>query len=188
MINLRKLKRGPQVILPRDAAAIIAHAGVSNGDRVVEAGSGSGFMTIFIANSVGDSGKVYSYENREEFLEIARKNVEKVGFASRVEFKLRDVTEGVDEKDVDCLLLDCGGSDKLVGVAFNALKKDGILAGYLPNVEQLKAFVLAAEDAGFVLSEALEVFERDWLVRRDRGCRPSTHGLSHSAFLAFLRK
>lgn len=183
----KKFKRGPQVVLPKDAALLLAYAGVGEGDRVAEAGSGSGWLTLFLANVVGKKGKVYSYERREEFLALAKRNIEKAGFSDRVEFKLKDAGEGFDEKDLDCIALDCGDSQLLLANAFAALRKQGLCVGFLPNAEQVNAFALEGEKQGFEQWLSLESIVREWLVR-EKGTRPKNVGLVHSTFACFLKK
>lgn len=182
-----KLKRGPQVILPKDMGAIVAHTGIGAGDRVVEAGAGSGWLTVMLANIVGAGGRVYSYEWREEFLKLAEKNVKKVGFDDRIELKQQDIFSGIDEKEVNVVVLDLAESEKAVGRAFAALRRGGKLVGYHPNIEQAKKFVETCHKVGFSESKVIEVIEREWLIR-DYGCRPSTQGLTHTAFLSFSSK
>ena len=183
----RKFKRGPQVVLHKDAGLLLGYAGLGEGDRVAEAGSGSGWLTVFLANAVGVKGKVYSYEKREEFLALSKKNAEKAGFAERVEFKLKDAAEGFDEKELDCIALDCGDSHLLLPAAFGALRAKGLCAGFLPNAEQVKSFVLEGEKQGFEHLTTLEGIVREWLVR-DRGTRPKNVGLVHTTFLSLLKK
>lgn len=92
---IAKMRRGPQIVHPKDAGIIIAYAGISPGDTVIEAGgAGSGALTIFLANAVGPTGKVISYEVRKDFYEIAKKNVELAGFSDRVVLKIRAFTTG----------------------------------------------------------------------------------------------
>ena len=183
----KKFKRGPQVVLHKDAGLLLGYAGVGEGDRVAECGSGSGWLTVFLANVVGGEGKVYSYEKREDFLALAKKNIEKAGFADRVEFKLRDASEGFDEKELDCVLLDCGDSPLLLPAAFQALRQKGLCVGFLPNTEQVRAFVLEGEKQGFEHLTTMESIVREWFVR-ERGTRPKNVGLVHTTFLSFLRK
>ncbi|MFH1056208.1 MAG: methyltransferase domain-containing protein [Candidatus Micrarchaeota archaeon] len=183
----KKFKRGPQVVLPKDAGLLLGFAGIGEGDEVAEAGSGSGWLTLYLANVVGEKGKVYSYERREEFLSIARKNVEKAGFEKRVEFKLKDAIEGFDEKDLDCIALDCGDSHLLLEKAFAALRSKGLCVGFLPNAEQVNAFVREGGKNGFEHCITLESIVREWLVR-EKGTRPKNVGLVHTAFLSFLKK
>ncbi len=183
----RKFKRGPQVITLKDASLISAYAGVGASDRVLDAGGGSGFLTAYLANLVGKDGKVYSYEIREDFAELVRRNVEKAGFAGRVEVKVADVFEKIDECDLDLVALDMANSEKALANAFAALKDGGFCTGYYPNVEQVKAFVMEGERVGFFHESTLESIQREMLVR-PHGCRPATKGLTHTGYVTFLRK
>ncbi|HIH19726.1 TPA: methyltransferase domain-containing protein [Candidatus Micrarchaeota archaeon] len=183
----KKFKRGPQVVLHKDAGMLLGFAGIGEGDRVAEAGSGSGWLTVFLANVVGVKGKVYSYEKREEFLAIAKKNIDKAGFTERVEFKLKDAAEGFEEKDLDCIVLDCGDSNLLLSGAFQSLKSRGLCVGFIPNTEQVRDFVLEGEKQGFEHLMTVEGIVREWLVR-ERGTRPKNVGLTHTTFQVFLRK
>ncbi len=182
-----KLKRGPQVIVPKDAAAIIGFTGIGSGDRVVEAGAGSGFLSIYLANVVGKDGKVYSYEWREDFAKLVEKNVAKVGFDKIVELKIKNIFDGIEETEVDAIILDLADSEKVIPHAFTALKIGGMLVGFHPNVEQIRKFAEEARKLNFIEEKIIEVNVRDWLVR-DRGCRPVNTGLTHTAFLSFWRK
>lgn len=175
------------MVIPKDAGLLLGYTGIGEGDRVAEAGSGSGWLTLFLANVIGKTGKVYSYEKREEFLELARKNCEKAGFSERVEFKLKDAAEGFEETELDCVSLDCGGSELLLPAAFAALRKNGVCVGFLPNVEQVREFVLEGEKLGFEQWLVLESVVREWMAR-ERGTRPKNVGLVHTAFVAFLKK
>ena len=183
----RKLKRNPAVITPKDAGILAAYTGIGSGDRVLEAGGGSGFLTVFLANIVGERGRVYSYEIREDFAQIVRNNVEKAGFGQRAEIKIADVFEKIEEENLDAVFLDLAESEKALANAFGALKEGGYCAGYHPNVEQAKSFVGVALKAGFSHLFTIETVERELLVR-EQGCRPATKGLTHTGYLTFLKK
>ncbi len=187
--DYRKLKRGPQVILPKDAGLIAAFTGVGCGDKVVDVGAGSGWLAVFLANIVGTQGKIYSYEAREDFADLAERNAKKAGLEGVVEIIRKDAALGIEQKEVDLVTLDCADSDKLLPQAFGALKKGGCCVGYLPHVEQVKQFVFTAQapEVGFAVERVVEGIVRDWLVR-DRGCRPENTGLTHTGFLVFLKK
>ena len=182
----KKLKRGPQVVLGKDAGAVLAYSGLSSGDVVLEAGAGSGFAAIIWGNAVRPKGKVYSFERREDFADLAQKNVEKAGLEKVVKIVRKEAFQGQRSK-ADLVFLDCGDSNLLIAEAFEHLKPGGLLVGYLPHVEQLRGFVECAVNAGFELELCLENNEREWLVR-ERGSLPVNTGLTHTAFLAFLRK
>lgn len=178
----KKLKRGgPAIVLPKDAGAIIAYTGISRDSLVVEAGTGTGFLTIALANI---AKKVISYENNAKFVSLAKENLKKVGITN-VEIKQKDILEGIDEKGVDAVVLDMQNAEKLVPLAWEALKTDGHLVGYLPQIEQAKGFALACKDFHDVFM--LETIVREYEVR-DFGVRPKHWGLTHTAYLVFARK
>jgi tRNA (adenine57-N1/adenine58-N1)-methyltransferase len=183
----KKLSRGPQVVLLKDAAYASAFAGVANGDRVLDAGSGSGWLAIYLATIVGPAGKVYSYEWREDFHLLSKKNGVKAGLDSIIEFKQKSIFDGIDETELDAVFLDLANAENALPHALNALKKKGACVAFLPNVEQVKTFVLKGEELGFVHERTIDVMPREWLVR-PQGTRPETKGLMHTLFLSFLRK
>jgi len=182
---LKKLKRGgPAVTLPKDAGLIIAYTGIGKDSKVIELGSGTGFMTVQLANIAKE---VVSYEKRDEFFELAKDNAKKAGLTN-VEFRHRDVFEGIDEKDGawDLVFCDVPGAEKTVEMAHKALKKEGFLAAHCLHAEQAKALHMAAEQVFG------EVFTIEGIVReyeaREKGFRPKHFGLSHTAYLVFARK
>ncbi len=183
----QKLRRGPQVILQKDAAMISAYAGLQSGDLVVDAGAGSGFLACYLGSIVAPTGRVVSYERRPEFAKIAQKNVERCGLSFVVEVKEKDVLAGIDETNVDLVTLDLGDAPLALGHAFAALKPRGFCVGYLPHAEQVQAFVAKALETGFIQKDTLEVIVRPMLVRK-QGFRPENSGLLHTAYLSFLRK
>lgn len=183
----KKLSRGPQVILLKDAAVISAFTGLHSGDQVVDAGAGSGFLACYLGSIVAPGGRVYSYEKRPDFAKLAKKNVEKAGFSDVVQIKEKDVLEGIDENGVDLVTLDLADSPHVLTHAFSSLKPRGFCVGYLPHAEQVQAFVAEGLHVGFLQNQTLEVIHREMLVRK-QGFRPENSGLLHTAYLSFLRK
>ena len=179
----RKLKRGPQVILPKDIGIIIVYSGVSKDSVCVDAGTGSGWLAVSLARLCK---QVYSYDLREYFLAIAEKNRVTLGL-DNLTLKQGDVFKKIDEKEVDLVTLDMPNSDKALKNARNALKSDGTVVGYLPHTEQVKKFVEKLEKLNFIDVHTIEVIVRDMLVRKD-GTRPTNTGLWHTAYLVFARK
>lgn len=183
----KKLSRGPQVILLKDAAFISAYTGVQSGDIVVDAGAGSGFLSTYLGSLVAPNGKVFAYERREEFADLSRKNVLRSKLSDVVAVKTQDILSGIDEKDVDLVTLDLAEAPQAVAHAFCALKQRGFCVGYQPHAEQVQSFVKAGLAAGFTHEQTLEVIARPMLVR-ERGFRPENSGLLHTGYLIFLRK
>ena len=182
-----KLKRGAQVVMRKDAALIAGFTGLQSGDKVVDAGAGSGFLAIQLGSVVAPSGKVFSYEWKDDFFQIACSNVKKAGLEKVVEVKYEDIFEGIAEKEVDLVTLDLAGSEQVLPHAFAALKKGGFCAGILPNIEQAKKFVLEGENLGFSHERTIDCFVRNWMIRPE-GCRPETNAIVHTAFLSLLKK
>jgi tRNA (adenine57-N1/adenine58-N1)-methyltransferase len=181
---LRKCKRGPQVVLPKDIGVILAYSGVGKNSVVVDAGAGSGWLAIALANV---AKKVTSYEWREEFAELAEKNAKRAGVAESLEIKRKNVLEGIEEREADLVTLDLADSDKAVAHAHSALRKGGMVFGYVPHVEQAKRFFEACEQCGFSDIQMMEAMSRSYLVRA-AGVRPENTGLTHTAYLVFATK
>ncbi|MGI0100347.1 MAG: tRNA (adenine-N1)-methyltransferase [Candidatus Micrarchaeaceae archaeon] len=180
--HFKRLKRGPQVILPKDIGIIIAYTGVSKNSVCVDAGTGSGWLAVALARICKH---VTSYDIRDEFIKIAEKNKASEGLEN-LDIKKKDVTKGIAERDVDLVTLDMPNSDKAVRHAHMALKQNGYVCGYLPHTEQVKSFVAALNRYGFRNILTLEVIVRDMLVREE-GTRPSTKGVWHTAYLVFAQ-
>ncbi|MBS3065104.1 MAG: methyltransferase domain-containing protein [DPANN group archaeon] len=183
---IKKFKRGPQVILPKDMAAIIFYTGLKSGDKVVDAGAGSGWLSSYLAYIVAPNGKVITYETRKEFAEIARKNYEKLGLTN-VKLKTKDLLAGISEKKVDVITLDFKDSWQAIPVAEKALKQGGFLVVYMPQITQVVKFVNELSNSKFKLVKVLEVLERDWKIEGEIA-RPEHNSLGHTAFLLFARK
>ena len=132
--KLQGLKRRAQIILPRDAAHIIMNCSIESGNKVLEAGMGSGSLTISLANSIAPNGKVISYDNREDFIEHAMKNLKTAKLDNHVTTKIKDVTKGIDEKELDAVILDIPNPWKAVSHAWKALKPGGYLCSYSPLI------------------------------------------------------
>ncbi len=181
--HYKKLKRGPQVILPKDIGIIIVYTGINRNSVCVDAGAGSGWLAVSLAKI---AKQVTSYETREDFLEIARKNMEIENLDNLI-LKKGDVFKRIGERNVDVVTLDLPDADKAIKNAKTALKEDGYVVGYLPHMEQVVKFVETLNRFGFRNPVTLEVTVRDLLVR-EQGMRPSTKGVWHTAYLVFAQK
>ncbi len=179
--SYKKLKRGPQIILPKDIGMIIAYSGIDKTSVCIDAGTGSGWLAVSLAKICK---RVISYEIREDFAKIAEKN-KIIAAVPNLKIKLGDI-KGAKETNVDLVTLDFPGSEKAVKIAHKCLKPGGCIVGYLPNIEQVKKFVTKLNYYKFYEIETFEVIVRDILVRKE-GVRPSTKGVWHTAYLTFGR-
>ncbi len=183
-------RRQTQPIYPKDLGAILVGADVYPGARVLEAGTGTGALTLAALRAVGQEGQVVSYEAREEFLEAAKRGiVETLGsLPPNLVLKLGDVYAGVDERDMDRVLLDLPEPWQAVPGAKAALRPGGIAFAHCPNVSQVQRFFdCLREVRGFGMLEAYELLQRGWTVR-GRSMRPSHRMVAHTGFLCFARR
>lgn len=185
---LATLKRGAQIVTPKDAAYLAYLGGVAPGSRVAEAGAGSGALTIALALAVGPAGRVTSFERRADFLEAARRNVARAGLGDRVTFVERDVVrEGLGPDRVSSVVLDLPEPWEVVASAKEVLVPGGYCATYTPTYNQLERTVKALRAAGFDGVRAVELLERPIHVG-ESGTRPEFEMLGHTGFLAGGRK
>ena len=185
---LATLRRGAQIVTPKDAAQLLHLASVRPGGRVGEAGSGSGALTIVLAHAVGPSGHVLSCDRRRDFLDQARANVTRAHLEDRVEFRERDVVaDGFGATGLESLVLDLPAPWEALAGARSALASGGYAATYTPTYNQLERTVRTLRDQGFAEVRALEIIERGLHVG-DGGTRPEFEMLGHTGFLAVGRK
>ncbi|MBI5420041.1 MAG: tRNA (adenine-N1)-methyltransferase [Deltaproteobacteria bacterium] len=183
------LKRHAQIIYPKDIGPILLWADIFPGAAVVEAGVGWGALSIKLLEAVGPGGRLISYEVREDFAESGRKTVTRfLGECPNHEIKVRDIYEGIDEKEVDRVVLDLPEPWRVVPHAAQALTPGGILLSYLPSTLQVKQMVDRVEEQGsFTEPEVFEVIHRPWHVK-GQSVRPVQWMFSHSAFIVVSRK
>jgi len=182
---LKRAKRGPQVTLLKDAALIAAYSGLESGHRVVDAGTGSGWLAAYLAKIVAPRGKVITYERRPEFVKIAKENF-KLFNVKNIKIKMKDIYGGIDEKNLDLITLDLKEPWKVILHAKRALKLGGYLVSYSPQITQVIQFVNSLGEH-FEVERAIEVLERRWKIS-GQVARPEFKMLGHTGFLVFARK
>lgn len=185
-LMFRLAKRAPQVVLPKDASTILAVTGVGRDAVVVDAGTGSGFLAMFLANYVG---KVYTYEIKKEFYKLSSKNIANSGLNNIVN-KNADISKGIKEKDVDLIMLDLEKAERIVRLAWAALKPGGWLAVYCLHIEAVQAVCKELKRRHFSDPIILENIQRNWQMQvgNRTWTRPKTAMLGHTGFLVFARK
>jgi tRNA (adenine57-N1/adenine58-N1)-methyltransferase catalytic subunit len=178
-----RLHRKAQIVTSKDAPRLLRMAGVAPGATVLEAGAGSGALTLALAVAVGPEGRVISYERRPDFLEVARANVRLGGLEGRVEFRHRDVVaEGFDTAPVASIVLDLPEPWGAFPSARSTLVAGGGLGVFTPTYNQLERSVRELRTLGFVDVHSLELLERDLHVG-EGGTRPEFEMLGHTGFL-----
>lgn len=179
------MERRCSIILPKDIGVVGAYTGLRYGQKVVEAGTGSGATALFFANTVGPEGEVFTYEVREDFAEIAEKNI--VGFGqSNVLVKNRDIKEGIDEDEVDVVFLDLPQPWDVVEHTAKSLKVGGYLSAYNPYIEQVITINKVLKKHGFSEIKTIECILREMEIKV-KGTRPKTRMVGHTGYLTFAR-
>jgi tRNA (adenine57-N1/adenine58-N1)-methyltransferase len=181
---LKKAKRGPQVILPKDAGLIVSVTGCCPGWKVVDAGTGSGFLALFLGNL---GCKVYTYEKEERFYNVAKKNIKNSGLEN-IKIKNSDITKGIKEKNIDMVTLDMKNPEKVIKHAYKNLKSGGWLVIYSMHIEQIQKVWKELKKYDFKETKILENLQREWQIEGRTFTRPKTHMLAHTGFLTFARK
>ncbi len=184
---LTDLPRNTQILYPKEIGFIMVTMGVGPGMRVMEAGTGSGSMTIALAYNVGPTGKVISYEQRPEMQNLARKNLTRMGLEERVEFKLRDIVEGFDETDVDAFFLDVANPYDYIPQVRAALKPGGFFCSLIPTYNQVEKLLYSLRRNNFAFIEMCEILLRFYKAEPAR-LRPTDRMVAHTGFLVFARR
>jgi tRNA (adenine57-N1/adenine58-N1)-methyltransferase len=185
--KLQSIERHAQIILPRDCAQILMYCSIESGQTIVEGGIGSGSLTIALANAVAPKGKVISYDVRKDFINHALNNVKRAGLQKYVFPKKKDITEGIDERDIDAIILDIPNPWEAVKHAWSSLKCGGYFCSYSPLVSQVEKTVEEIRKYGFIEIKTFENIQREMIVST-YGTRPSYEALGHTGYLTFARK
>jgi len=184
---LNELPRTTQILYPKDIGYILIQMNISQGQTVMEAGTGSGAMTIALASSVGENGKVVSYEQKQDVQNFARKNLDRVGLGSRVDFKLRDIQEGFDETEADAFFLDVQYPFDYLPQVRKALKSGGFFGTLVPTYNQVEKTLVSLRKNRFAFVEVCELLLRYYKTDPNR-IRPTDRMVAHTGFLIFGRK
>ncbi len=183
-----KAKRGPQTIRLKDMAVISAELGINKKSFVLDAGTGSGFMAIFLSSI---AKKVVSYEKRKEFFKVAEQNKEL--FQVKNLKLVNDDVVNVKEKNFDAVSLDLPEPFEALKSIIPRVKVGAFISVYLPQIDQVKDLVMKIEkynnehEAKIIQVKTIEVLQREWIVDKRR-LMPKNVMLGHTAFITILRR
>ena len=181
---MKKFKRGPQIILPKDAGLIITETGIGDGSKVIDAGTGTGWMVSFLSRVVGSKGKVVTYEKSKANYKLAKENFEELGLKN-VRAKNGDAYSDIKEKNFDAMILDLAEPWRVSTIKKN-IKPGGYVIAYLPQISQVQEYVTFCRNNNILIERVVKVQEREWTFR-GRISRPKSHSIGHTAFLIFSR-
>ena len=179
-------KRQSQIIYPKEIGYILLRLSIGPGARVVECGTGSGALTTAFAWAVGSTGTVYSYDRREDMLELATRNLERVGLREVVELKHVDIEAGFAEQGVRSVFLDLPHAHRYLRQAREALADGGTLGLILPTANQVSRVLSDLDRASFGLPEVCEILLRFYKPNPQR-LRPADRMVGHTGYLLFAR-
>jgi tRNA (adenine57-N1/adenine58-N1)-methyltransferase len=181
-----RMPRGAQVIYPKDLGPILLLADIQPGLRVFESGVGSGALSMTLLRA---GASVVGYEVRDDFAERARGNVHSFlgdEASARYRVEVRDTYEGIDERDLDRVVLDLPEPWQVVKHAAVAMRPGGIIVSYSPSIAQVMQLHEAFEDSGFHLAQTVEILQRTWHVE-GQAVRPDHRMVAHTGFLTSAR-
>ena len=184
------MPRGAQVVYPKDSANIVGMADVFPGASVVEAGVGSGALSMSLLRAVGESGRLSSYERRADFADIARANVERFfgGPHPAWSITVGSLQDALVERDVDRVVLDMLAPWECLDAVSTALRPGGVLCCYVATTTQLSTVVEAMRAHGtFTEPSSWETMARGWHVE-GLAVRPQHRMVGHTGFLCTTRR
>ena len=183
---LKELPRNTQIMYPKEIGFVLLSMGIGEGQRVIEAGTGSGALTCALAYHIGMQGKVYSYDVRPEMQQLALKNLTRLGLEERVELKSRDIASGFDETGVDALFLDVANPYDYIAQVRQALKPGGYFGSILPTTNQVVRLIATLRQYDFAFIDVCEVLLRYYKAETER-FRPVDRMVAHTGYLLFAR-
>lgn len=185
---IQHLKRSTQIMYPKDIGYTLLKLSVIPTSRVIEAGTGSGGLTVALTRLLQPPGRLFSYEARADILRVAEQNLQGLGLSHLVEFKQRDIIDGFDETDVDALFLDVRQPWLYLQQVTAALKSSGFFGSILPTTNQVSRLVYALErEESFGQIEVEELLLRPYKPVPAR-LRPADRMVAHTGYLIFARK
>lgn len=184
---VQDIKRVTQIIFPKDIGYILMRLNIQPGVTVLEAGSGSGGLTLALAQHANPGGRVVSYEVRPDMQNLVRKNLDRAGVLDRVELKLKDIADGFDETGVDAVFLDVPEPSQYLGQASMALRSGGYFGTLVPTTNQISRILDRISAYPFGLIEVEELMLRGYKTVPQR-LRPLDRMIGHTGYLLFARK
>lgn len=185
--NIFHMRRRTQIVYPKDLGYILLMLDIKEGDRVIDVGLGSGAMCGALARLVGEKGRVYAYERREDFIPLAEENLREWGVLDRVTIHLRDIAEGFLEQGIDALFLDVPEPWKYLRQCWEALRGGGRLAVVSPTAGQVMEVLRGLEALPFVGTQVWESLFREYKPNPVT-FRPFDRMVAHTTYMIFARK
>jgi tRNA (adenine57-N1/adenine58-N1)-methyltransferase len=185
---IQRIKRNTQIMFPKDVSYVLMRLDLFPGRRVIEAGTGSGGLTLALCRQVAPTGHVYSYETNPDAQKLARSNLSALGLLPHADLKERDIADGFDETDVDAVFLDVRSPWRYVEQTARALKAGGFFGALLPTTNQVSDLLTALQGHGeFAFTDVEELILRPYKPVPAR-LRPADRMVAHTGYLVFARR
>lgn len=184
---IMKSERRTQIVYPKDLGFIAARTGMKNGSKILEIGTGSAAAATFFASIVKPEGHIYSFDVNPDFMEIAKRNLEKAGMADYVTLNRHDPHEGVDVREADVAIVDLGDPWTVLDQVHDALKGSGAFVAICPTMNQMEKTATELKKSGYADIESIELLIRT-MEAREGMTRPSMRMIGHTTYLVFARK
>jgi tRNA (adenine57-N1/adenine58-N1)-methyltransferase catalytic subunit len=184
---IMKSERKTQIVYPKDLGYIVARTGLKNGSKVLEVGTGSGALATFMASIVKPDGHIYTFDVNSEFMEIAKRNLEKAGMAQYVTMHQHDLHQGVDIRNVDVATVDLGDPWTVIDQVYDTLKGGGAFVAICPTMNQIEKTTTQLKKSGYADIDCVELMIRN-MEAREGMTRPSMRMIGHTTYLVFARK
>ena len=184
---IMNLERISQIVYPKEIGYILLKLSVGPGSRIVEAGTGSGALTAAFAHAVRPSGRVYSYDVRDDMLCVATRNLTNAALMPWVELRQRDIADGFDEQDADALFLDVREPWRYLQQVWNTLTEGGFFGAIVPTTNQVSDLIAGLGLAHFTDIEVCEILIRAYKAVPAR-LRPVDRMTAHTGYLVFARR
>ncbi|MGY5150653.1 MAG: tRNA (adenine-N1)-methyltransferase [Candidatus Nitrosopumilus sp. bin_6a] len=184
-----RIQHGTQIVYPKDIGYIIARAGIGDGQKILEIGTGSGSLTSFVASVVKPRGHVYTFDVDENFMKIAEKNIKKAGVSKYVTQHNMDLktVKKMPLENMDVALIDLGDPWVVIPQVRQMLKGSGSIFAICPTMNQLEKLTMALVENEFTDIESTEHIIRN-IEAREGKTRHSFQGIGHTTYLCFARK
>jgi tRNA (adenine57-N1/adenine58-N1)-methyltransferase len=184
-----KIQHGTQIVYPKDLGYIVARAGIQNGQKIVEIGTGSASLTSFVASIVKPRGHVYTFDVDDNFMKIAAKNLKKSGMEKYVTQQNLDIktAKKMPVEEADVALIDLGDPWTVIPQVRQMLKGSGAVFAICPTMNQLEKLTMALVENEFTDIESTEHILRT-IDAREGKTRHSFQGIGHTTYLCFARK
>jgi tRNA (adenine57-N1/adenine58-N1)-methyltransferase catalytic subunit len=183
---IKTTKRNTQIMYAKDIGYILLKLNIINGTKIIEAGTGSGSLTQVIASIVGDEGHLYSYEQRSETQNLAKKNLRRLSIQNRVTFIEKDIKNGFDQKNIDAIFLDVPNPYDYLEKVRQALVPGGFFGTLLPTTNQIVKLLNELRRRRFAFVEVSEIMLRHYQTEETK-LRPTDRMVAHTGYLIFAR-